>query len=509
MMNLHSLSASHVRLPSPEEIQQELARRATERERQRIAENYEAIRNKCQSLSGFIEEGWHVLEPNKLFVPNWHIDLICDHLEAITHGKFLEMGLPNRLLVNVPPGTMKSLIISVFWPAWEWGPMRLPSMRFINTSYSDTYVVRDSRRMRDLVMSPWFQALWGDHVELKRSGERSFSNTRTGSRDGVPFGSLTGGRGDRLVIDDPHSTETAESDAERRRTVRIFLESVPLRVNDARESAIIVVMQRLHPKDVSGIIKEKKLDYIHLNLPMEFEADNRCVTPLGEDPRTEEGELLFSERFPRDVVERDKKSLGSYGTAGQFQQRPAPREGGLFKRHWFADRIVGAAPRGLTEVRHWDLASTKKSNSPRTAGVRMGRAGDGTFYVTHVVATREEGSAVPALIKGTAELDGKGVHVSLPQDPGQAGRVQAQALVKMLAGWRVKAAPESGDKWSRAQPFADQCEAGNVYLVAGDWNEDYIDELCEAGGLMDQIDASSGAFGYLLEHTNYSLDNVG
>ena len=211
-----------------------------------------------------------MLEPNSSYSHGWHIDAICAHLEAISAGRI------NRLLINVPPGMMKSLLVSVFWPAWEWGPQGRASLRYLASSYSENYVKRDSRRMRDLVASEWYQGLWGDKVRLVRAGELSFANEETGFREGVPFPSLTGGRGDRVIIDDPHSTETAESEAERARTARIFRESVPTRLNDPATSAIVIIMQRLHANDVSGVALSLKLGYDHLCLPMEFEASRRC-----------------------------------------------------------------------------------------------------------------------------------------------------------------------------------------------------------------------------------------
>ncbi len=433
-------------------IRQERARRAQEAERERVAHDAERIRARCQSLAAFVREAWHVLEPGSEYIHGWHIDAICAHLEAITDGRI------TRLLINVPPGTMKSLIVSVFWPAWEWGPRGLAWMRYLTTSYSESYVKRDSRRMRDLVQSDWYRSLWPE-VSLVRSGEASFANSATGFREGVPFQSLTGGRGHRVLIDDPHSTETAESPAERQRTTRIFRESVPSRLVDPKTSAIVVIMQRLHEEDVSGQCIKLGLGYEHLMLPMEFEPERRCRTSIGfEDPRTYENELLFPERFPREVVDRDKRPMGSYAVAGQFQQRPVPREGGLFKREWFEGKFITAAPAATKWVRHWDLAAT-------------------------------------------AEQDGKEVEISLPQDPGQAGKVQARDFVAMLAGYVVKAEPETGDKVTRAEPFSAQCEAGNVYIVSGDWNADYIDELClfPGGSFKDQVDASSGAFGRLLK----------
>lgn len=482
-------------------IRLEKAKRLAEKQREELSNNSEMIRARCQSLSGFVKEAWSVLEPTQPYIHGWHIDAICAHLEAITKGTFLALGLSNRLLVNIPPGTMKSLLVSVFWPAWEWGPMAMPGMRFLTSSYSESYVKRDSRRMRDLVSSDWYQSLWPE-IKLVRSGEASFANDKTGFREGVPFSSMTGGRGDRVIIDDPHSTETAESPAERERTTRIFRESVTSRLNDPEKSAIIVIMQRLHEDDVSGQIIKLGLGYQHVMLPMTFEKERRCKTAIGfADPRTYDGELLFPERFPQPVLDRDQKALTLYAVAGQYQQRPVPREGGLFKREWFADKLLASAQAGTVWVRHWDLAATKSVTAARTAGVKLGRQPDGSFVVGHVAKTQEEGHAVRQLISFTAEIDGDEVHISLPQDPGQAGKVQAQDFVKMLAGYRVTAQPETGDKVTRAEPFSSQCEAGNVYLVKGDWNESYLDELCmfPGGSFKDQVDASSGAFGKLLE----------
>lgn len=473
-----------------------------------MAQDGERIRERCRTLAGFIREAWHVLEPNNAYVHGWHIDAICEHLEAITRGEI------NRLLINVPPGMMKSLLISVLWPAWEWGPAGRPSLRYLTTSYSEDYVKRDARRMRDLVASEWYQALWGSSVQLVRAGELSFANSATGGREGAPFKSLTGGRGDRLLIDDPHSTETAESPADRHRTTRIFRESATTRLIDPVQSAIVIIMQRLHANDVSGQALALKLGYVHVMLPMEFEPARRCVTQIGwRDPRSYEGELLFPERFPRDVVERDKVPMGSYAVAGQFQQRPVPREGGLFKRAWFDGKIIATAPAGTRWVRHWDLAGSRRTGATKqafTAGVKVGKTPDGRFVVGHVARLQDEGAEVRRTIKAMAEIDGREVTISLPQDPGQAGKVQAQDMIAMLAGFTAYAAPETGDKVTRAEPVAAQAEAGNVSLVRGDWNEAYLDELTNfpGGATADQVDATSGAFARLAGDGGSDLSGV-
>lgn len=434
-----------------------------------------------------------MLEPNAVLVWNWHLDAICSHLEAVTDGRI------NRLLINVPPGSSKSLIVSVLWQAWEWGPKGKRSLRYLATAFNEIPVKRDTRKCRDLLLSEWYRALWPE-VALTRTAEMSFANSSTGAREGIPFGSLTSQRGDRLIIDDPHSVKTAESDAERNETTRLFREGAINRLNDQQRSAIVVVMQRLHESDLSGVIKKMGMGYVHLVLPMEFEAERKCRTVIGfEDPRTVDGELLDPVRFPASEIAALKHGMGSFAYAGQYQQRPTPREGGMFKRAWFEGKIIRAAPQGTRWVRHWDLAATAKSTSARTAGVKIGKAPDGSFIVGHAITDQIEGPDVRKLIKLTATTDGRHVEVSLPQDPGQAGKVQARDMIAMLAGHRAHAEPETGDKVTRAEPFAAQCEAGNVFILEGEWNTAYLDELClfPGGSFKDQVDASSGAFARL------------
>jgi predicted phage terminase large subunit-like protein len=490
------------------QIRAERARREVEQERARLARDCEAIRHRCKTLSGFVREAWHVLEPSQPYVHGWHVGAICDHLEAVTQGQI------TRLLINIPPGTMKSLLTSVFWPAWEWGPQGLAAYRYLTTSYAEKYVKRDSRRMRDLVASEWYRSLWPE-IELTRAGEMSFANTKTGGREGVAFGSLTAGRGDRVIIDDPHSTETAESDTERENTTRIFRESVPTRLNNPEKSAIVVVMQRLHEKDVSGQIMKLGLGYDHLMLPMEFEPKRRCSTSIGfKDPRSQDGELLFPERFPRVVIERDKKVMGSYATAGQFQQRPAPREGGLFKRGWFD--VVDVVPANARKVRRWDFAATDPKDKKKQGGDPDWTVGlllselRGTYYVEHVVREQESPAGVERLLKATATQDGKFIKVVVPQDPGAAGKSNAAHLIKLLAGWDIHSVLETGSKEVRATPVAAQAEAGNIKLVRGSWNETFLDEVSMFPNAAhdDQVDALSGGFAELVTGSTYDLEGA-
>ena len=498
MLNLSELFEQ---LPAPQALEAlttEKRRRATERA---LSGGVQNARDQCKTLAGFVRAAWPILEPMTVYKHGKLIEVICAHLEAVTAGKC------TRLLINVPPGSMKSLLVSVLWPAWEWGPCAMPGLRYLSTSASDENMRRDCRKMRDLVLSDWFQTLWPE-VRLVRKGETDFANDKGGGREGRSFPSLTGGRADRLMIDDPHSTETAESDAERGTAIRIYRESAPLRLNDPIRSAIIIIMQRLHQHDVSGVALALNLGYTHLMLPMEFEQDRACVTPFGRDWRTQDGELLFPERFPPEVVARDKVVLGSYGVAGQFQQRPSARGGIMFKRQWF--KIIPAAPAGIRYVRGWDLAATEKKTKDTslgpayTAGVKIGRTDDGRFVIAHVVRDRKDGAAVRTMIKNIASIDGRHCVQDLPQDPGQAGKVQSQDMIAMLAGYPAFASPETGDKQTRALPFAAQAEAGNVDVVEGPWNEEFFAEaeLFPTGAYKDQIDAASRAFARFVKQGN-------
>lgn len=459
-----------------------------------------------QSLAQFVRQAWHVIEPAQPYVHGWHIDAVCEHLEAVTNGQI------TRLSIEVPPGTMKSLAVSVFWPAWEWGPRGMQSMRFVATSHSERLAIRDNLRARRLIQSEWLQKRWPIKMVGDQNAKTKFENDKTGFREAMPFTSLTGTRGDRVVIDDPLSVDDALSDPKRAAVNTTFLEAVPTRLNNPAKSAIVVVMQRLHQRDVVGTIEAKGLGYDRLVLPMEFEPERRCRTSIGfEDPRTEDGELLFPARFPREVLDRDRKTMGSYAWAGQMQQRPAPRDGGMFKRGWF--EVVEAMPQAAKSngVRRWDIAATEDQpgrDPDYLAGVRVFEHG-GVFYVDSVVRDRVSPAGVERIIKNTAEADGRAVRIRIPQDPGAAGKIAAAAYIGMLPMFDIRAVLETGSKIVRANPVSAQAEAGNIKLVRGPWIEDFLSELCDFpnGAHDDQVDALSGAFAELVTGTSYSLED--
>jgi predicted phage terminase large subunit-like protein len=486
---------------SVDAYRKEVARREQAKMLAEAEADADGIRRRCLSFAEFVKESWRIIEPGTRLKWNWHMQAMCDHLEAISRGK-----LKPRLIINVPPGSSKSTIVSVLWQAWEWGPLGKRHLRYVSTSFDLTNVKRDTGKTLDVIKSEWFQSLWPG-VRLKTAGVLSYSNMDTGSRLGVAFASVTGKRGDRLLVDDPHSIKGAESEAERDNAVRLFIEGGLNRINDWETSAIVIVMQRLHENDLTGALLDPRFGFNHLCIPMEFEEARRCTTPLqvpdperpGEtknwtDPRSYDGELMDPVRYPKEAAEQDK--LSEYMWAGQYQQRPAPREGGMFKVEKID--IVDHCPAGGVTWAGWDLAGSKRKKSPYTARVLMTRVG-GDIYVRHVDRRKTNPTEVEAMIEQVSADDRNEVptvRISIPQDPGFGGKAFKWRVSELLMGYNFICTPETGDKQTRAEPFAAQVGAERVHLVRGDWNSAYIDELRNfpGGSLKDQVDASSRAF---------------
>ncbi len=451
-----------------------------------------------ESFAEFVKQAWPIIEPGTQLKWGWAMDAICSHLEAVTDGRIL------RLLMNVPPGTSKSTLVGVMWPAWEW--TQNPNLRYISTAHKADLATRDNMKCRRLIQSEWYQARWPIVLVSDQNAKTKFENDSTGFRESMAFTSMTGSRGDRVILDDPLSADDANSEAALLSAELAFTETLPTRVNNEK-SAIVVIMQRLHDKDTSGLILDRKLPYVHLRLPMRFEADNICETEIGfKDPRTEEGELLFEERFSEKQVADLEKTMGSYAAAGQLQQRPTPRSGGLFNREWF--QPLKELPLGCQFVRGWDLAASTKKDSPYTAGVKIGKAPDGRLIIADCVRDKMTANGVRTVIKATTISDK--CRVSIPQDPGQAGKAQKVAFAELLEGFDCRFSPESGDKVTRALPISAQAEAGNVYYLEGEWNKDFIDEcaMFPNGKYKDQVDALSRAYSELMKMLSLGTGSV-
>jgi predicted phage terminase large subunit-like protein len=437
-----------------------------------------------RSLAEFAKRAWHVLEPAAELKWGWALDAICLHLEAVTNGQI------KRLLMNVPPGSMKSLLTGVIWPAWEWGPREMPEMRFVGTAHEETLAIRDNRKCRDLITSDWFQKLWPIEMASDLNGKREFGNTKKGFRQARAFTSMTGVRGDRVILDDPISADNANSPAALEEARLAFTETLPTRVNND-QSAIVVVMQRLNEKDVSGVIKDMNLPYDHLCIPMRFEPGRRCVTSIGwTDPRMKEGELMFPERFSEEQVTELERVLGSYGTAGQLQQRPAPRGGGILKEAWF--RYYTALPRLEFRTIHADTAQKTGEENDYSVFQCWGRSTTGEAVLVDQIRGKWE---APELIVQARAFWHK--HKADTTSPLRAmmveDKVSGTGLIQTLRREGIAIVPvqRSKDKLSRGYDAAPFIESGNVLLpMDAPYLSDFLAEAASfPGGVHDdQLD---------------------
>lgn len=460
-----------------------------------------------KSFHDFVKAAWHVVEPEVPFCDNWHIQAICQHLEATARGEI------RQLLINIPPGTSKSIITCVMFPAWIWTTQK--QKRFLFFSYSDALALRDSLKTRDILNSEWYRSYWDIQFKGDRDTTKRFENLEGGWRlVGSISGRGIGEHPDWVICDDPHNVLQAESDADRYKVTRWF-EGVFCVRGEVRSTKRVLVMQRLHFLDCSGVALEKG-GWEHLCLPMRFEKDHPFAvlptkpTKLGfADPRTEDGELLWPAIYDETKVANLQVNMGIYGDAGQLQQRPSPRGGGMFQRAWF--EILPVPPRLRKLVAYVDKAGTKEGKGAETAIVLMGEYEDSSagldamrtkYVLMDCLHGRWEASTREAIIKQTAESWRAAygfVEWWVEEEPGSGGKESAQGTIANLVGFACKAEKVTGDKATRAEPLSSQASVGKVKMRAAAWNNYALQELesFPVGKLRDIVDAMGGAFNKL------------
>ncbi len=276
----------------------------------------------------FCKLAWPTLLPGVPLVWNWHHDALCEHLQATQERAI------TRLLINIAPGHTKSSLVSVLFPLWCW--LHEPFQRWLCGSNNLSLALRDNMESRRLIESEWFQACYGEHFKLVKdqNAKMFYANDRQGYRMAVGVSArTTGKRGTNLLLDDPH--DAMEGEKERRSVIEWFANTWISRLNDYKTGVMIIVGQRIHYEDLTGHILATFDDWDHLNLPTEFETEYRCTTSLGwSDPRAEEGELLWPEKYPPETITALKRAMGSYLYSAQYQQRPVPASGGQFQKQW-------------------------------------------------------------------------------------------------------------------------------------------------------------------------------
>jgi predicted phage terminase large subunit-like protein len=441
---------------------------------------------------GFFVRYFFKAQYNKRFMLEPYHHQIFEALRRVVSGE------TRRLIINLPPRYAKTEIAIKMFVAWCLA--NSPTAKFIHLSYSDDLALDNSSAIRDLVKSQEYQrffpmALRADSDSKKKwfcgAGGGLYATAAGGAITGFGAGGMgrvrsgTGSPADgfagAILIDDPVKPDDAFSETMRDRINRRFTNTIASRTNSP-ETPIVVIMQRLHENDMTGFL---------LSGGSGEEWEHLCLTAI-----TPEGDALWPEKHSIEVL-RQMEQADPYTFSGQYMQRPSPLAGGILKPDNIA--IVEVLPVGPIEwVRGWDFAST--TTGDWTAGAKLGKLPDGRIIIGDMVRVRvgpDERDA--ALVNATAR-DGHNCRVSIPQDPGQAGVTQVKYLLRQLAGYSVKASPESGNKVVRCEPFASQVNVGNVLMLKADWNTALVSEMrmFPNGTWDDQIDACSRAFSMLI-----------
>ncbi len=414
-------------------------------------------------------------------VPAAHHALLLRHLSLVAEGGC------DRLLVLMPPGSAKSTYASQVFPAWWFH--RHPASSVIAASHTGELASHFGRMVRNLAAE---HADWLGYG-LKKDNHAAHRFETTGR--GVYFatglgGAITGRRADLVLIDDPvKSHQEAESAQHRDAAWNWYRSELLPRLKPG--GRVVMIMTRWHADDIGGRVLASDDGWRVLRLPALAEADD----PLGRRP----GMPLWPEWEDMAALDRKRIALGEKGWAALYQQRPMEQQNALFRIGRVA--LVDGLPGDISWVRAWDLAASEGREADFTVGLKLGRDPTGRFVVGDVMRFKGGPHEVAQTILAVARADGTAVPVCLPQDPGQAGKVQVAWLTAQLAGFRVSASPETGSKLIRAQPVAAQVAAGNFAALKAEWNAAFLAELEEfpQGRRDDQVDALSRAFGALAE----------
>ncbi len=414
--------------------------------------------------------------------PARHHLMLLDHLRMVAEGEC------DRLLVLMPPGSAKSTYASVVFAAWWFH--RHPGTSVIAASHTAELAAHFGRGVRSLVNE--HAPHLGYALERDNHAAHRFATDNRGSYFATGLGgAITGRRADLVLIDDPvRSHAEAEGAGYREAAWGWYRSELLPRLKPG--GRVVLVMTRWHTDDIAGRLLAGDDGWRVLQLPALAEADD----PL----QREIGDVLWPEWEDRTALERKRVALGERTWAALYQQRPMVDGGNLFRSA--AIETVEVMPAELRCVRAWDLAATTADGGRDpdwTVGLKIGRDGNGRFIVADIVRLRAGPLEVAEAIVATAQADGPGVTVGLPQDPGQAGKQQVAWLTARLAGFRVVSSVEAGAKIMRAQPVAAQVAAGNVVLLRGAWNREFIDEIAvfPLGRKDDQVDALSRGFAML------------
>lgn len=426
----------------------------------------------------FIGKTLSTVDPAAVYAPNWHIELIAEYLEAVRGGEI------NRLIINLPPRSLKSVCVSVAWPAWLLG--HDPRTRIIAASYASSLSIKHSLDCRLTLNAPWYKSIFPSTRLSKDQNEKhKFVTTRRGSRFATSVGgSVLGEGGNYLIIDDPLNPTQAMNRGLRDHVNGWFEHTFSTRLDDKKKGAIVLVMQRLHQHDLSGYLLNKN-NWEHLCLPSISVSKSTYSKGLVHKTR-EEGELLHPQREDAALVERAKLELGSSAFAAQYQQQPLPEEGGMVKAAWF--KRYDLLPDSIERyVQSWDTAIKSGSKNDASVCLTFAEAKDCT-YLVHASVLRLE---YPDLKKTVYEHASRWNPAAILIEDRASGQQLLQDIKSETSLPVIKVSPKN-DKITRFAAVSALIEAGRVALPEqGSWLAAFENEILAFpnGNHDDQVDS--------------------
>lgn len=415
---------------------------------------------------------WPVLEPATVYVDNWHLHAICDHLRAVSRGQI------NRLIINIPFRMLKSTLVSQAWPVWEW--IERPSLQYLTASYAKVLSIRDAVNSRRIIESDAFQESFGDVFTMTtdQNVKSFYENSKRGLRVATATdAAATGFGGNRIIVDDPISALMADSETARQDSIDWWKGTVSTRFNDASKDAAVVVMQRLHEQDLTGYLLENNPgQWEHLVLPMRYEPKrmvfvdgmkrevdtHKVPSRIGfKDPRREPGELLCPQRLSEEAVSTIESDLGAYHTAAQLQQNPASRSGAIFPRkYWQFWKVLPTLEEVVLSV---DAAFKDTDTSDYVAIHAWGRRQADKFLIKRVKERMGFSATVKTVKTVRAEMIDRGYNVVAVLVEDKANGPAIIDTIKKEVPGVIAITPEGG-KQARAYAVQPEHEAGNLYL---------------------------------------------
>ena len=444
----------------------------------------------------FAERAFRELNPETRFVSGTQLDLMASKLESCFQGDI------RRLIVNLPPRSLKSHLTTVAFVAWYLGLH--PERKVICVSYGQDLADKHARDTRNLMNSEFYKALFPTRLASERKAVADFETTAGGGRMSTSVGGVLTGRGaDIIIIDDPQKPDEALSDTLRKGTNDWFDNSLLSRLNDKEKGCIIIVMQRLHQDDLVGHVLEQGAPWEMLSFPAIATADENILfrTPFGSRVfRRRAGEALHPERESRETLAGIRKTIGEYNFESQYQQAPTPAAGFMVKLAWLKYYVPGEEPGSFGRIiQSWDTANKAAELNDFSVCTTWG-VNDENFYLLDVFRQRLN---YPDLRRAALDLASRFKVDTIVIEDKASGTQLIQDLERErhfgIHGYRP---PPNTDKLVRLHMQTTFFENGNVFLPrSAPWLADYVAELTGFPGTKfdDQVDSTTQALAYLRE----------